>query len=34
MEQFKTLEDVRLCLSRLEKWFARPIVAGDTRHCT
>ncbi len=29
MEQFKTLEDLRLSLSKLEKWFARPVPDGD-----
>jgi hypothetical protein len=29
MEQFKTIDDVREYLARLEKWFARPIVEGE-----
>jgi hypothetical protein len=29
MEQFKTLEDLRAYLGKIEKWFARPIAAGE-----
>ncbi len=29
MEQFRTLDDIRAYLATLEKWFARPIVAGE-----
>ncbi len=29
MEQFKTLEDLRDYLAKLEKWFGRPTVEGE-----
>jgi hypothetical protein len=29
MEQFKTLEDLRVYLGKLERWFGRPIVVGE-----
>jgi hypothetical protein len=29
MEKFKTIDDVREYLARLEKWFARTIVEGE-----
>lgn len=29
MEQFKTTENLRDAIKRLEKWFARPIVEGE-----
>ncbi len=29
MEQFKTFQDVHAYLLTLEKWFARPIAAGE-----
>jgi hypothetical protein len=29
MEQFKSLQELREYIARLEKWFARPIVAGE-----
>ncbi|OUS26126.1 hypothetical protein A9Q99_19305 [Gammaproteobacteria bacterium 45_16_T64] len=29
MEQFKIMEDLRVYLKTLEKWFARPVVKGE-----